>query len=104
MELVTGQPFAPIPAHLTHKSLSMQSPAAIQEHARRTYASSAGLGFLGLGAQPPIPEWGAILSRGCDYLTVALHISMFPGLAIMLVILGFNLLGDGLLDVQDPRT
>lgn len=64
---------------------------------------AAGLGFLGLGAQPPIPEWGTILSRGRDYLMVAPHISTFPGLAIMLVVLGFNLLGDGLRDALDPR-
>ncbi len=68
---------------------------------------AAGLGFLGLGAQPPTPEWGTILSRGRDYLMVAPHISTFPGIAIMLVVLGFNLLGDGLrdaLDPLDPRT
>lgn len=64
---------------------------------------AAGLGFLGLGAQPPTPEWGTILSRGRDYLMVAPHISTFPGLAIMLVVLGFNLLGDGLRDVLDPK-
>lgn len=64
---------------------------------------AAGLGFLGLGAQPPTPEWGTILSRGRDYLMVAPHISTFPGIAIMLVVLGFNLLGDGLRDVLDPR-
>jgi ABC-type dipeptide/oligopeptide/nickel transport system permease subunit len=65
--------------------------------------SAAALGFLGLGAQPPIPEWGTMLSKGRDFLRVAPHITAFPGLAIMLVVLGFNLLGDGLRDALDPR-
>jgi len=64
---------------------------------------AAGLGFLGLGAQPPEPEWGTILSRGRQYIMVAPHITAFTGLAIMLVVLGFNLLGDGLRDALDPR-
>lgn len=64
---------------------------------------AAGLGFLGLGAQPPTPEWGTILSRGRQYLLVAPHITTSTGLAIMLVVLGFNLLGDGLRDALDPR-
>ena len=62
---------------------------------------AAGLGFLGLGAQPPEPEWGTILSRGRQYIMVAPHITTFTGLAIMLVVLGFNLLGDGLRDALD---
>lgn len=65
--------------------------------------SAAALGFLGLGAPPPIPEWGTMLSKGRDFLRVAPHITAFPGMAIMLVVLGFNLLGDGLRDVLDPR-
>lgn len=64
---------------------------------------AAGLGFLGLGAQPPTPEWGTILSRGRQYIMTAPHITTFTGLAIMLVVLGFNLLGDGLRDALDPR-
>lgn len=64
---------------------------------------AAGLGFLGLGAQPPTPEWGTILSRGRQYLLVAPHITTATGLSIMLVVLGFNLLGDGLRDALDPR-
>jgi len=64
---------------------------------------AAGLGFLGLGAQPPEPEWGTILSRGRQYLLVAPHITTATGVAIMLVVLGFNLLGDGLRDALDPR-
>ena len=64
---------------------------------------AAGLGFLGLGAQLPTPEWGTILSRGRQYLLVAPHITTATGLSIMLVVLGFNLLGDGLRDALDPR-
>ena len=66
--------------------------------------SAAYLGFLGLGAQPPTPEWGTMLSKGRDFLRVAPHVSIFPGLTIMLTVLGLNLLGDGLRDVLDPRT
>lgn len=64
---------------------------------------AAALGFLGLGAVPPTPEWGTMLGRGRDFLRVAPHLSTFPGLAVMLAVLGFNLLGDGLRDALDPR-
>ena len=66
--------------------------------------SAAYLGFLGLGAQPPTPEWGTMLSKARDFLRVAPHVSIFPGVTIMLTVLGLNLLGDGLRDVLDPRT
>lgn len=64
---------------------------------------TAGLSFLGLGAQPPTPEWGTMLADSRDTLTSAWWIANFPGMAIMLTVLGFNLLGDGLRDVLDPR-
>ncbi len=64
---------------------------------------AAGLSFLGLGAQPPLPEWGAMLSGAQTYIQLAPWVVTFPGLAIMLAVLGFNLLGDGLRDVLDPR-
>lgn len=64
---------------------------------------AAGLSFLGLGAQPPAPEWGAMLSGAQVYIQLAPWVVTFPGLAIMLAVLGFNLLGDGLRDVLDPR-
>ncbi len=64
---------------------------------------AAALSFLGLGAQPPTPEWGAMLSDGRSYLQKAPWVMFFPGMAIMLVVLGFNLLGDGLRDALDPR-
>src|SRR5262249_16134725 len=66
--------------------------------------SAAYLGFLGLGAQPPTAEWGTMLSKARDFLRVAPHVSIFPGLTIMVTVIGLNLLGDGLRDVLDPRT
>ncbi|MDP9367599.1 MAG: ABC transporter permease [Chloroflexota bacterium] len=66
--------------------------------------SAAALSFVGLGAQPPTPEWGAMLSRGRDYLHEQWWIPTFPGLAIALMVLGFNLFGDGLRDILDPKT
>src|SRR5438552_17946679 len=65
--------------------------------------TAASLGYLGLGAQPPQPEWGAMLSDGRTYLRSAPHVTMIPGIAIMLVVLGFNLFGDGLRDALDPQ-
>jgi ABC-type dipeptide/oligopeptide/nickel transport system permease subunit len=64
---------------------------------------AAGLGFLGLGVQPPNPEWGAMLGSGRAYLFNAPHVATFPGVAIFLAVLSFNLLGDGLRDALDPR-
>jgi peptide/nickel transport system permease protein len=65
--------------------------------------NAAGLSFLGLGAQPPKAEWGSMLGRGRGSIFTAPHIVIFPGIAIMLMVLGFNLLGDGLRDSLDPR-
>ena len=65
--------------------------------------AAAALGFLGLGAPPDVPEWGNMLQKGRTYIVSAPHIVIFPGLAIMLTVLGFNLLGDGLRDALDPR-
>ena len=65
--------------------------------------STAGLSFIGLGIQPPEPEWGAMLAGGRQYLRHAWHVTTFPGLAIMITILSLNLLGDGLRDALDPR-
>ena len=64
---------------------------------------AAGLGFLGLGAQPPIPEWGAMISTGREQIFDQWWVATFPGIAICVVALGFNLLGDGLRDVLDAR-
>ncbi len=65
--------------------------------------TASGLSFLGLGVQPPMPEWGAMLSNSRSYLIVAPHVATIPGLAIMVVVVGFNLFGDGLRDTLDPR-
>ena len=65
--------------------------------------TAAGLGFLGLGAQPPLPEWGAMISSGRGYVLDQWWLAAMPGLAIFIVSLGFNLLGDGLRDVLDPK-
>jgi ABC-type dipeptide/oligopeptide/nickel transport system permease subunit len=65
--------------------------------------AAAALGFLGLGAPPDVPEWGNMLQKGRTYIISAPHIVIFPGLATMFVVLGFNLLGDGLRDALDPR-
>ncbi|TVQ35011.1 MAG: ABC transporter permease [Spirochaetaceae bacterium] len=68
-----------------------------------TIIIAAGLSFLGLGAQPPLPEWGAMLSGGRQYLRDAWWMATFPGIAIMFTVLAFNLVGDGLRDALDPR-
>jgi peptide/nickel transport system permease protein len=65
--------------------------------------NGAGLSFLGLGPQPPTPEWGAMLSSGRTYLRIAPWVATYPGIAIMFVVLGFNVFGDGLRDALDPR-
>jgi ABC-type dipeptide/oligopeptide/nickel transport system permease subunit len=64
---------------------------------------AAGLGFLGIGIQPPTPEWGTMLGSARSYLFHAPHVATFPGIAIFLAVLSFNLLGDGLRDALDPR-
>lgn len=65
--------------------------------------AGAALSFLGLGAQPPDPEWGLMLAQGREYIRVASWVTTFPGLAIMVTVLAINLLGDGLRDILDPR-
>ena len=72
--------------------------------AGRTIIFAAGLSFLGLGAQPPTAEWGAMLAQGRGLLNVAPHVASLPGLAILVVSLGLNLFGDGLRDALDPRS
>ena len=65
--------------------------------------TTSGMGFLGIGAQPPTPEWGAMLSSGRQYLLVAPHVTTIIGLAILFLVLGLNLFGDGLRDILDPK-
>ena len=64
---------------------------------------AAALSYLGLGAQPPAAEWGSMLSNARQYIRLAPHSVTFPGVAIMLTVLGFNLLGDAIRDALDPR-
>jgi len=94
------------PRILTHYILrNSVGPLIVQSTltAGTVILSAASLSFLGLGAQPPIPEWGAMMSVGRNYLGVNIWMSLFPGLAIMVMVLGFNVLGDGLRDLLDPR-
>lgn len=65
--------------------------------------AEASLSFLGLGVQPPTPSWGAMLTSGRRYLGLANHLAIYPGLAIMLAVMGLNFLGDGLIDALDPK-
>jgi peptide/nickel transport system permease protein len=65
--------------------------------------STAALSFLGLGAQPPTPEWGAMIAAGQDYMWTSPHMTIVPGIAIMLVVFAFNVVGDGLRDALDPN-
>ncbi|MFC4456420.1 ABC transporter permease [Deinococcus sonorensis] len=89
-------------AHILRNALA---PILVQATltAGEVILSAAGLSFLGLGVQPPTPKWGAMMSEGRNYLGVATHLSLFPGLGITFAVLGFNLLGDGLRDRLDPR-
>ncbi|MFP4481613.1 MAG: ABC transporter permease [Thermovirgaceae bacterium] len=81
------------------------SPIIVQTTLRMATVllTAAGLGFLGLGVQPPIPEWGAMLSSARMYLRTAPFVAVVPGLAIMITVMGFNFFGDGLQDALNPR-
>jgi peptide/nickel transport system permease protein len=81
------------------------APLIVQASLAMSYAilAEAALSFLGLGTQPPTPSWGIMLSKGRDLINHSPWISIWPGLAIMLVVFGFNVLGDGLRDALDPR-
>lgn len=88
-----------------HVLPNIMSPIIVQATLRIATAilTASALSFLGLGAQPPTPEWGAMLSAGRNYMWEHPHIALFPGLAIVLVVLAFNLFGDGLRDALDPK-
>ncbi|MCG3088019.1 ABC transporter permease [Sporosarcina cyprini] len=81
------------------------SPIIVQLTLRIATAvlTASGLAFLGLGAKPPTPEWGAMLSEGRTYMREAPHLVLFPGIMIVLVVLAFNIFGDGLRDALDPK-
>lgn len=84
---------------------NIMSPIIVQASLRIATAilTGAGLAFLGLGAQPPAPEWGAMLNEGRQYMFEAGHVALFPGLMIVLVVLAFNIFGDGVRDALDPK-
>jgi len=90
---------------LRHVLPNVTGPLIVQSTLRVATAilTASSLSFLGLGAQPPTPEWGAMLATGRNYLSSAPHIALFPGVTIMLVVVGINLLGDALRDALDPR-
>ncbi|TVR23190.1 MAG: ABC transporter permease [Anaerolineaceae bacterium] len=81
------------------------APVIVQSTLQMAVAiqAAAALGFLGLGAPPDVPEWGNMLQKGRNYIFSAPHIVLYPGLATMLAVFGFSLLGDGLRDALDPR-
>jgi len=91
---------------LVHLLPSCASPIVVKASMDMGTAilAAASLGFIGLGAQPPHPEWGAMISHGRNYLPTWWWYSTFPGLAIYLTVLGFNLVGDGLRDLLDPKS
>ncbi|MBB6448494.1 peptide/nickel transport system permease protein [Geomicrobium halophilum] len=85
---------------------NVSSPVIVQASLQiaTSILSAAGLSFLGVGVQPPTPEWGAMLNSGRSYMWDSPHLTLFPGIALVLVVLGFNLLGDGLRDALDPKS
>ncbi len=84
---------------------NVMSPIIVQATLRIATAvlTASGLSFLGLGAQPPTPEWGAMLSEGRAFMTEHPHVILFPGMMIVIVVLAFNIFGDGLRDALDPK-
>ncbi len=88
-----------------HVLPNILSPIIVQASLRVATAilTGAGLSFLGLGAQPPAPEWGAMLNEGRQFMYEAGHVALFPGLMIVLVVLAFNIFGDGVRDALDPK-
>lgn len=90
---------------LTHIFPNCMATIIVNATLRMAYAilGAASLSFLGLGVKPPMPEWGSMLSSARQFMTMHPHLIIFPGIAIALVILGFNLMGDGLRDALDPR-
>ena len=95
----------PLRLAFRHILPNVMAPLIVQVSIGLAYAilTEAALSYLGLGTQPPAPSWGTMLNEGRTYLETAPWMSVFPGVAIMLAVLGFNLLGDGLREVLDPQ-
>ena len=95
----------PLRMAFRHILPNVMAPLIVQASIGLAYAilTEAALSYLGLGTQPPAPSWGTMLNEGRTYLETAPWMSVFPGVAIMLAVLGFNLLGDGLREVLDPQ-
>jgi peptide/nickel transport system permease protein len=98
-----ARPWTVLRRHVVRNAVS---PVIVQAAVSLSYALliEAALSYLGLGTQPPAPSWGRMLNEGRTFLETAPWISFFPGLAIMLAVLAFNLIGDGLRDIFDPRS
>lgn len=105
VQAATSTGARPLRVVLRHVLPNCASPVLVLAtlQAGSVVVETAGLSFLGLGAQPPSPDWGALLSDGHDYFLSAWWIATFPGLAILVSVLGFNLVGDALRDQADPR-
>ena len=90
---------------LRHILPNIVSPIMVQVTLSLAFAilSEASLSFLGIGVEPDIPSWGIMLNNGKAWIELAWWVGVFPGIAIALAVLGFNILGDGLRDVLDPR-
>ncbi|HXH12141.1 MAG TPA: ABC transporter permease [Alphaproteobacteria bacterium] len=88
-----------------HVLPNVLAPIIVQGALRVSAAiiTEAGLSFLGLGPQPPTPVWGSMIAEGRNFIVMAPHISTFPGIALMITVVGLNLLGDGLRDTLDPK-
>ncbi|MFE8700559.1 nickel transporter permease [Cytobacillus sp. FJAT-54145] len=84
---------------------NIMSPIIVQStlYIASAIITAAALSFLGMGTQPPDPEWGTMLAQGRSYVAQAPHLTLFPGLVILIVVIGFNLFGDGLRDALDPK-
>jgi ABC-type dipeptide/oligopeptide/nickel transport system permease subunit len=89
-----------------HVLPNIVSPVVVQTAVCLSYAIliESALSYLGIGVQPPLPSWGTLLNEGKEFLALAPWVSLFPGAAIVLAVLAFNIVGDGLRDALDPRT
>ena len=105
VEAARGLGYSPWRIALRHIAPNVLGPAIVYATLQtgRNVILAASLSFLGLGPQPPTPDWGQMLSGGRTALAIAAHVSTIPGLAIVALAIGFNLLGDSARDLLDPR-